>query len=238
MTVAPDLTLSLLEADVERQSTLVESALDAPSSSAAQDPYGVVLWPAAQVVAQQLATLPLCGSRVVELGAGTGLCAITAAARGAHVLATDYREEPFTLLRASADASSKRICRPLHVDTRVFDIKSAEPLPAGDVLVAADLLYLRSTSKALGYRCIEALRSGYSTILVGDCGRPGRVAFLEALQRAGYEEQFTEVAGWAAVGERHELISSRAREGDGPAAISVGLLQLNSPRQSTTLETT
>jgi len=228
--LAQDLSLALVEADMSRQADLVETALDAPSSSAAQDPYGVVLWPAAQVVARQLAALPaLGGRRVVELGAGTGLCALAAAARGASTLATDYREEPFALLHASARASSREVGRPLEVETAVFDIKSAEPLPRGDVLVAADLLYLRSTSEALARRCVEALGSGYSTVLVGDCGRPGRAAFLDVLRKGGYDEQFVEVAGWAAVGERHELISSRGAADGAPCEISVGLLQLSAP---------
>ena len=213
------------------QSALVDVALEAPSSSAEQDPYGVVLWPAAQVVARALAELSLSDARVVELGAGTGLCALTAAARGASVLATYYRAEPLELLRASAEASSQALGRPLVVKTRVFDIKSDEPLPAADVLVAADLLYLQSTSEALARRCIEALGTGgYRLALVGDCGRPGRAAFLARLREGGLDAQFAEVAGWAAVGDRHELISSRGGGEDAsPIEISVGLLELRAP---------
>ena len=38
-------------------------------------------------------------ARVVELGAGTGLCSLAAVATGHQALATDYREEPLALLR-------------------------------------------------------------------------------------------------------------------------------------------
>lgn len=47
--VTKELALTLLEADVTSQASLVDLALEAPSSSPEQDPYGVVLWPAAQV---------------------------------------------------------------------------------------------------------------------------------------------------------------------------------------------
>ena len=75
--------------------------------------------------------------------------------------------------------------------------------------------------------CVEALEGGCRLVLVGDCGRPGRVPFLAALRAAGLEAEFAEVAGWAAVGERHDLISSRGGGSDGgPQSISVGLLRL------------
>ena len=37
--------------------------------------------------------------RVLELGAGTGLCSLAAAAAGHKALATDYRAEPLELLQ-------------------------------------------------------------------------------------------------------------------------------------------
>ena len=79
------------------------------------------------------------------------------------------------------------------------------------MLVAADLLYLRSTSEALGRRCAEALRAGCASIIVGDCGRPGRAAFLAALVASGVREEsarFEAVDGWSAGTARHELIST------------------------------
>jgi len=226
VTVAPELTLCLLEADLNAQEALVDQALEADSKTAAQDPYGVVLWPAAQVVASELAALPsLEGRRVVELGAGTGLCSLTAAALGADVLATDYRSEPLQLLRRSAELSGLELERAVEVETALFDILSEEAsLPPGDVLVAADLLYLKSTSAALAARCVEAMERGYSEVFIGDCGRPGRADFLDGLRAGGIEAQFEAVDGWGAVSSRHELISSRDSVG---SEMTVGLLRLS-----------
>ena len=77
-----EVSLTVLEGDVSVQDELVDSALTVDDSAADEDPYGVVLWPAAQAVARELVALtdgsgePLLrsGSVLLELGAGTGLC--------------------------------------------------------------------------------------------------------------------------------------------------------------------
>lgn len=225
-----DLALIIVEADESSQSDLVDAALDSTAAidSADGDPYGVVLWPAAQVVAREIASWSLGGKSVLELGCGTGLVAMAAAARGAaSVLATDYRTEPLELLHASVARSSEQLGASLHVETRVFDITSDEALPAADVVVAADLLYLPVTSRALARRCVEALRSG-AEVVVGDLGRPGRQAFLEELVAAGVRSEaarFTSCEGWTAGTARHELVSTTSA---GPQAVRVGLLKLES----------
>jgi predicted nicotinamide N-methyase len=233
-----DFALTILEADEEQQGTLVDMALEAGPmkhggiDSSIDDPYGVVLWPAAQVVAHALTRLgDLRGVHVLELGAGTGLCSLAALARGATVLATDYREEPLQLLRESAEFNGLTgDGEGSLLSTDLFDIKcEAEPLPApATVVVAADLLYLKSTSVALARRCVEALRSpDCRWVLVGDLGRPGRQAFLEELIQSGVRAEaaaFEPVDGWLPGAPRHELVSSRAR--DEAQRVSVGLLRL------------
>ena len=224
--------LQILEADTAMQAEFVDDALEAPGAfSPSADPYGVVLWPAAQVVAEALCSSLLEASSappVLELGAGTGLCALAAAACGSRVLATDYRDAPLELLREAAARNG------VTLETALFDITSAQPLPqqaamceaGGGLLVAADLLYLKSTSEALARRCVEALRNGCSEVLVGDCGRPGRDAFLTALRGEGVRPgacRFEQVDGWSAGTPRHELISSHA---DDLRPVSVGLLRL------------
>ncbi len=57
-------------------------------------PYGAVLWPAAIALAHEIATraAEFRGKTVLELGAGTGLPGIVAAAVGASVIQTDRSE--------------------------------------------------------------------------------------------------------------------------------------------------
>uniref|UniRef100_A0A7S2D372 Calmodulin-lysine N-methyltransferase n=1 Tax=Haptolina brevifila TaxID=156173 RepID=A0A7S2D372_9EUKA len=244
--VSLTLDVAIFEANIEQQADLVATALDTatPAGSAAEDPYGVVIWPAAQVVAAELVRV-LEGyrqCRVLELGAGTGLCSIAAAASGAVTLATDYRDEPLALLRYSAQRTAQRLGDATDLPmlkTQRFDVTSTStPLPdiAGNgplIVCAADLLYLPSTSVALAARCCEALRlPDVEAVLVGDLGRPGRAAFLEELVRLGVRKEmacFEAVPGWGAPAPRHELISSRRTGGTGaePEEVSVGLLVLS-----------
>ncbi|CAJ1448337.1 unnamed protein product [Effrenium voratum] len=64
----------------------------------------------------------------------------------------------------------------------IFGVRVQQMYWSQDFVVAADLLYLRSTSEALAKGCLEALKGG-AQVLVGDTGRPGRGAFLRRLQR-------------------------------------------------------
>lgn len=225
-----------------RQDVLVEAALDdgAARGSAAEDPYGIVIWPAGQVVAAALVqALEACTRpcNVLELGAGTGLVSIAAAMSGANVLATDYRDEPFELLKASATRTAERLGRvePLPLNCALFDVTnegSALPdLGSADItsplfVCAADLLYMKSTAIALASRCVEALQMpAIRAVLVGDLGRPGRAAFLAELQRLGVMAErahFESVLGWGSPSPRNTLISSR----DVGESVAVGLMIL------------
>jgi len=237
--VSQDLSLLVHEADAREQNIQVERALDAPSAgqagaSAAEDPYGICLWPAAQVVAQATAEMELQGARVLEIGAGTGLCSLTAAACGAVVSATDYRDEPLALLSAAARQNEAELDRqPLQLTTHLFDLLSDEPLPKVEglwptLLVAADILYFKSTATALAQRCVEALRGGCGAVLIGDCDRPGRGAFLAGLRERGVRAEaarFTDVDGWTAGTERNDLIAPQ--DADGPRSVRVGFMRLS-----------
>ena len=86
-------------------------------------PFGLACWPAARVLAEALLEMRPSAS-IVELGAGTGLVSLAAAAGGLRCVATDVSDAPLALLRASAAAQS------LRVPTAVFDFTSDAPLPS------------------------------------------------------------------------------------------------------------
>ena len=65
-------------------------------------PYGIVLWPSAIALAHELATRDLAGTRVLELGAGTGLPGIVAASLGARVVQTDRQQLALHVCRQNA----------------------------------------------------------------------------------------------------------------------------------------
>ncbi len=70
--VAPRLSITVLRAS--DADGVLEAAV-----SAGSDPDAAIVWPAAVAVAGELPRRLGAGERVLDLGAGTGLCALTAA---------------------------------------------------------------------------------------------------------------------------------------------------------------
>ena len=141
----------------------------------AADPFGLACWPAARVLAEALLERRPSAS-IVELGAGTGLVSLAAAAGGLRCVATDVSDEPLALLRASAAAQS------LRVPTAVFDFTSDAPLPspAPTLIVAADAIYNDELADACARRCAEAAGA-----LVADSVGVYRARFESALTDTG-----------------------------------------------------
>lgn len=79
--------------------------------------HGALLWPGAVLLAQLLASGPtLEGLTTLELGCGTGLCSLAAAARGASSVATDISPLSLQLTTHAAaeqglDVQAPRACR-------------------------------------------------------------------------------------------------------------------------------
>lgn len=152
----------------------VDGALDEAVRRGGRPPYGGVLWDAAPCVAAVLEAMPLAGRRVLELGCGLGLASLACARAGAHVVATDVEELALAATRRAAAHAQ------LEMATALFDVTGAAPLPPCDVLVAADLLYEPALAAAVG-RCARTALALGAQVVVGDPGRAGRAAFVEAL---------------------------------------------------------
>ena len=150
--------------EFRRANAVVVSAGRGPR--AALDPYGVVSGPA-QVCAAEIRP-PELGLRVLELGAGTG-SARSPPPRAAPP--TCSRPTTATAARAPRQSAERG---GFALRMAQFDIlDAARPLPRRRArrrrfaLPALD-------EQALGRRCAEALRAGCASVIVGDCGRPGR----------------------------------------------------------------
>ena len=236
--------VTVLEATADSQEILVNLALgeeigsvDSNMRLSHEDPYGSVLWPAASAIARHLLDKvdDLKEKKVLEVGTGTGLVAITAAKAGADVLATDYEAVPLLLLDYAASTLNNEVILKNGglVNTSLFDICDFDtPLPEADILVAADIMYEPKTGRAMARRVHEALGKGMR-VLVGDSpGRAGRPAFLQELRTLLNDESldFEEATGTSCIGPRHELIcgknSKSVSEGSTPKLLTVGVLDL------------
>ena len=136
-------------------------------------PYWAELWPSGLALAERVATLPLQGTRVAELGCGLGLPSLAAAAVGADVLATDWAPDAIALLRENAARNDIRL------RAEIVPWDEPEPLLAGgpwDLLLAADVLYERRNAD----RLLELLPRLGREVWLADPSRPHTQRFLEA----------------------------------------------------------
>lgn len=157
---------------------------DGDSSPLRHDPLSSCFWPAALPLARYLQSAEwLVRDRVVvELGVGTGLCALTAAANGAsRVIATDVSPLSLELTDAAAAAQGlSSTVRTMHLDAT----KDEQPLPPdGHVLLLSDLFVTSALARAHARRCAEAVARGFSAVVVADPGRTTRACFLDELAR-------------------------------------------------------
>ena len=144
-------------------------------------PYWAVLWRSGVALAREVATMPLDGLRVVELGCGLALPSLAAARAGATVLATDTEPEALALVARNASLNG------VSLKTLRLDWSEPEALLRGapfDLVLAADVLYERHSVATL-LTLLPRLAPGAWR---ADPGRPAAVAFLDEARRRGRVE--------------------------------------------------
>lgn len=145
-------------------------------------PFWGVAWPGGQGLARYVLDHPqvVRGRRVLDIGSGSGLCAIAAARAGAsRVEAADI--DPCSIEAIAANAALNGV----QVTTLQLDVIGAAS--RWDVILAADLWYERFLAARVTPWLTQLARTG-TTVLAGDCNR----AFfprgsMEAVER--YEMQ-------------------------------------------------
>ena len=125
--------------------------------------------------------------RVLELGCGLGLPALTAALCGADVLATDWADDAIELLRWNAERNG--------VFLRVARVRWSEPDPLlraapWDLVLGADLLYEARNAEQLA----ELLPSLGGEVLLAEPGRPYAKEFLEQFKAEPLGERIFRLA--------------------------------------------
>jgi predicted nicotinamide N-methyase len=174
-------------------------------------PYWAELWPSGVALARALETRPLAGRRVLELGCGLGLVAVTAALAGASVLAVDRSPE------ATAFAAANAAHNGVTLQVAVCAFEEPGPLLAGapwDLVLAADVLYEpRNVPVLLGL--LPRLVDNRGEVWLADPGREMLDTFLAGLAEAGWRCQ--RVAGEPATVAIHRLAMAARSLGAPPA---------------------
>lgn len=159
-----------LEAHVDRDALL-------RGDDAAEPPYWAHLWSGARLLA---AAVPPWAGRVLELGCGLGLPALTAARRGAAVVATDRETAPLAFVRASARAGGLDTLRVAVADFR--DVAFTTPF---DLVLLAEVLYDRTAFEAL-VRTLDRVLAPGGEALLADGRRIDTTAFYGHLEAGGF----------------------------------------------------
>lgn len=145
-------------------------------------PYGVALWPAGIALAHEIATraAEFRGTAVLELGAGTGLPGIVAAAHGAAVVQTDNQELALHLCRLNGGRNGVA-----GVEYRLADWKAWADARRYDWVIGADVLYADANHPHLR-RIFEANLAAGGRVLLADPYRADSLPLLEAMEAAGW----------------------------------------------------
>jgi predicted nicotinamide N-methyase len=146
-------------------------------------PYGIALWPAAIALAHEIAARPLQGTRLLELGAGTGLPGIVAAALGARVVQTDRNSAALAVCRMNAE------CNGVVLEQRAADWTAWCETDAYDWIVGADILYADSVHPQLRQIFETNLAPG-GRVLLSDPFRSASIGLLEAMDADGWQVAF------------------------------------------------
>ncbi len=169
----------------------VEAALGHP----VEPPFWAFGWPGGQALARYLLDAPerVRGKRVLDFGAGSGLCGIAAAKGGAQVQAVDVDSLAVAAVELNAELNG--------VQLEV----GAGPVVGRDdgweVVLAGDVFYERTPSTEIA-RWLRTLAERGATVLVGD---PGRAFLPQGLKELKRYQVATSV-DWEGVPERRPVV--------------------------------
>ena len=130
-------------------------------------PFWGVAWPGGQALARFVLDMPqfVRGARVLDLGTGSGVCAIAAALAGAS-LVRGVDRDPMAIAAVQLNAALNSVT----VHTHALDPLAAEPACDVDVVLAADLWYEQAMAQRVTHWLRRAASAGIR-VLGADPGR-------------------------------------------------------------------
>jgi predicted nicotinamide N-methyase len=160
---------------------VLEHYVETTPDQAERIPYYAHLWPAARALVTWMAAHPALwpGQRVLELGCGLGLPAMTAAKLGAEVFASDFHPDNGAFLRRNAARNGV----PLHVFT--MDWNRPALRCRFDTILGSDLLYESAMVEPL-FQGVTRLLTPTGRLILADPGRPDLERAVDYAKSLGF----------------------------------------------------
>ena len=166
---------------VDPDSLLINALSKSDEGTVELDPFWAATWRAAQGLDQFLGTLPsLPGTRILELGGGSGRAGISAGLRGAKVLITDAVPTALLVCKFNARGVSN------NVQVRLLDWRDPNThVPRFPIIIGSDIVYDPRL-----FPILEPCLRRYTA--------PGGVVYLSEPQRHTGDrfEKWIMAAGW------------------------------------------
>jgi ETFB lysine methyltransferase len=171
-------------------------------SSATWPLFGMI-WPAGVALAEEMATFPIAGRRILEIGCGLALSSLVLQHRGADITASDNHPLAADFLRHNAHQNG---LAPLRYCNASWAVPNPE-LGQFDLIIGGDLLYEPDHPALLAAFIARHARSR-ALVLIADPGRGYRGQFSRRLAEQGYTRTaFPCRAGGAEVQTKGKILS-------------------------------